>query len=72
MNENTLKGEWLQLKGKARQQWGKLTDDDLDQIQGKTEELVGRVRERYGIAQDEARRQVDDWVNSDYNVTVTK
>ena len=72
MNENTLKGEWLQLKGKARQQWGKLTDDDLDQVQGKTEELVGKVRERYGIAQDEARRQVDDWVKSDYNVTVTK
>jgi uncharacterized protein YjbJ (UPF0337 family) len=72
MNEDTLKGQWLQLKGKARQQWGKLTDDDLDQVQGKTEQLVGKVRERYGIAQDEAKRQVDDWVRSCSDVTVTK
>jgi uncharacterized protein YjbJ (UPF0337 family) len=61
MNENTLKGQWSQLKGKIREQWGKLTDDDIDQIQGRSEQLVGRLQERYGIALDEARRQLDSW-----------
>jgi uncharacterized protein YjbJ (UPF0337 family) len=63
MNEDTLKGQWTQLKGKAREQWGKLTNDDLDQIQGQSEQLVGKVQERYGIARDEARKQVDSWLN---------
>jgi len=71
MNEDTLKGQWMQLKGKAREQWGKLTDDDMDQIQGKAEQLVGRVQERYGVARDEAQRQVDSWLN-DQRTTVTK
>ena len=71
MNEDTLKGQWLQLKGKVRQQWGKLTDDDLDQIQGGAEQLAGRVQERYGIARDEARRQVDGWLR-DQPTTITK
>jgi len=62
MNQDTLKGQWKQLKGRVREQWGKLTDDDLDQIQGKTEQLVGRVQERYGIAKDEAQREVDSWM----------
>jgi len=61
MNEDTLKGQWNQLKGAVREQWGKLTNDDLDQIQGNSEQLVGRIQERYGIARDEARRQVDSW-----------
>ena len=61
MNEDTLKGQWTQLKGQVREQWGKLTDDDLDQVQGKAEQLVGRIQERYGIARDEAQRQVDTW-----------
>jgi len=62
MNEDTLKGQWLQLKGKVREQWGQLTDDDLDQIAGRAEQLVGRIQERYGIARDEARRQFDEWM----------
>ena len=62
MNEDTLRGQWTQLKGKARDQWGKLTGDDLDRIQGQSEQLVGRIQERYGIARDEARRQVDLWM----------
>jgi uncharacterized protein YjbJ (UPF0337 family) len=62
MNEDTLKGQWTQLKGRAREQWGKLTDDDLDQVQGQSEQLVGKIQERYGIARDEARRQVDAWM----------
>jgi uncharacterized protein YjbJ (UPF0337 family) len=61
MNEDTLKGQWNQLKGRIREQWGKLTDDDVDQIQGQSEQLVGKLQERYGIARDEARREVDTW-----------
>jgi uncharacterized protein YjbJ (UPF0337 family) len=61
MNEDTLKGQWTQLKGQVRQQWGKLTNDDLDQIQGRSEQLIGKIQERYGVARDEAQRQVDTW-----------
>ena len=57
MNEDTLKGQWTQLKGKVREQWGKLTDDDLDRIEGQREQLVGQIQQRYGIARDEAERQ---------------
>ena len=61
MNEDILKGQWTQLKGAVREQWGKLTNDDLDQIQGKGEQLVGKIQQRYGIARDEAQKQVDSW-----------
>lgn len=61
MNENTLKGEWKQLKGSVKQKWGELTDDDLDQVEGSRDKLVGRVQERYGHAQGHAEREVDDW-----------
>jgi uncharacterized protein YjbJ (UPF0337 family) len=61
VNQDTLKGQWTQLKGRVREQWGKLTDDDLDQIQGRSEQLIGRIQERYGIARDEAQRQLDSW-----------
>jgi len=61
MNRDTLKGQWTQLKGQVREQWGKLTDDDLDQVQGQSEQLVGRIQERYGIARDEAQREVEAW-----------
>ena len=64
MNEDTFKGQWTQLKGKIREQWGKLTDDDLDQIQGRSEQLIGKLQTRYGIARDEAQRQVDTWMQS--------
>ena len=69
MNEYTLKGQWMQLKGAVRERWGKLTSDDLDQIQGRSEQLIGRLQERYGIAKDEATRQVDAWLQEQ---TVTK
>jgi len=62
MNEDVLKGKWKQLKGKAQQQWGKLTDDDLDRIQGKREELVGVVQERYGYERSRAEREVDNFL----------
>ena len=61
MNEDTLKGQWHQLRGKVREKWGKLTNDDLDQIQGRAEQLIGRVQERYGVARGEAERQLKEW-----------
>jgi uncharacterized protein YjbJ (UPF0337 family) len=61
MNQDTLKGQWTQVKGRIREQWGKLTDDDLDQIQGRAEQLVGKLQERYGIAREEAERQLSEW-----------
>lgn len=61
MNWDQIEGNWKQFRGQARQQWGKLTDDELDQIGGKREELIGRIQERYGIAREEAERQVKDW-----------
>ena len=64
MNEDTLKGQWSQLKGKVREKWGKLTADDLDVIQGRAEQLIGRVQERYGIARGEAERQVKEFMTS--------
>ena len=62
MNEDTLKGQWTQIKGRVREQWGKLTDDDLDRIQGKSEQLIGRLQERYGWAKEDAQREVDSWM----------
>jgi uncharacterized protein YjbJ (UPF0337 family) len=61
MNQDTIKGQWQQLKGKVKQQWGKLTDDDLAKIEGHRDQLVGIVQERYGIAREEAQRQVDSF-----------
>ena len=61
MNWDQVKGNWAQVKGKAQQQWGKSTNDDLDVIEGRREEFVGKVQERYGIAKEEAEKQVDDF-----------
>lgn len=62
MNVDQLKGNWTQLKGKVRETWGKLTDDDLEVIAGKKDMLIGRLQERYGNAKDDAERQVDDFL----------
>jgi len=59
MNWDRIEGNWKQMKGKAKVQWGKLTDDQLDVIAGKREQLVGRVQEQYGVHKEEAERQVD-------------
>ena len=64
MNEDILQGKWAQLKGKVKEQWGKLTDDEIDQLDGKKDQLVGKVQERYGIARDQAARDVDNWLNN--------
>ena len=61
MDWNRIEGNWKQLKGKVQEQWGKLTDDDLDQIAGRQEQLAGRIQERYGIEKDRAEKQVDEW-----------
>jgi uncharacterized protein YjbJ (UPF0337 family) len=64
MNTDILKGKWNQLKGNVRKQWGKLTDDDVDQIQGNSEILLGRIQERYGHTRDEAQAELDRWLKS--------
>lgn len=64
MNWDQIKGNWKQFTGQAKQQWGKLTDDDLAVVDGKREELVGRVQERYGIAREEAEKQVKQFETS--------
>jgi uncharacterized protein YjbJ (UPF0337 family) len=61
MNWDVVEGNWKQVKGKVKQQWGKLTNDQLDMVSGKRDQLVGKIQECYGIARDEAERQVTDW-----------
>lgn len=61
MNWDRIEGNWMQFKGKVKEKWGDLTDDDLDRMAGKRDQLVGRIQEQYGIGKDEAERQVDDW-----------
>jgi uncharacterized protein YjbJ (UPF0337 family) len=64
MNWDRVEGNWKEFKGKAKQKWGKLTNDDLDVIEGKRMELSGRLQQRYGVARDEAERQIDTWLKS--------
>ena len=61
MNWDQVEGKWKQASGKAKEKWGKLTDDDLQSISGKRDQLIGRIQERYGIAKEEAERQVDEF-----------
>ncbi len=64
MNWDRIEGNWKQIKGKAKVQWGKLTDDDLDVAAGNRQQLAGRIQERYGVTKDEAEKQVDSWGSS--------
>ncbi len=61
MNKDRMEGNWLQFKGKVKEQWGKLTDDDLDVIAGKRDQLLGKIQERHGLSQEEAEKQVAAW-----------
>lgn len=61
MNSDQLKGKWKQLKGSVKERWGKLTDDDLDVIDGQHDQLIGIIQERYGIAREVAQKQVEEW-----------
>lgn len=62
INQDVLEGKWKQARGKVKQQWGKLTDNQLDQISGKSEELVGLLQESYGYSVERAQKEVDDFV----------
>lgn len=64
MNEDQIKGNWKQLKGKVKEQWGKLTDDDIEVIAGQSDQLVGKLQERYGIARQEAERRYKEFLDS--------
>jgi uncharacterized protein YjbJ (UPF0337 family) len=68
MNEDTLKGQWTQFKGRVREQWGKLTDDDVARIEGNSEQLIGRLQERYGWAKEDAKREVDNWMRTQRSI----
>ena len=61
MSSDRVAGTWHQIRGKAKEQWGKLTDDDLKQLEGHAEQLAGKLQERYGIAREEAERQVKEF-----------
>jgi uncharacterized protein YjbJ (UPF0337 family) len=63
MNWDTVKGDWKQFSGKVKAQWGKLTDDELTQINGNREQLEGKIQAKYGYAKDKAKQEVDDWCN---------
>jgi uncharacterized protein YjbJ (UPF0337 family) len=64
MNWDRVEGNWKKFSGKVREQWGRLTDDDLDVIEGRRETLSGRIQEIYGISQDEAERQIKGFEDS--------
>ncbi len=61
MNWDTVKGNWMQAKGRVKEQWGKLTDDDLTRIEGSRDRLLGKIQERYGLAKDAAERELQQW-----------
>ena len=61
MNWDQVEGKWKQYSGKVREKWGKLTDSDLEMIKGQRQQLVGKIQERYGIAKEDAERQVDEF-----------
>ncbi len=61
MNQDILQGNWKQLKGNVKEQWGKLTDDHIDTIAGKRDQLAGKIQESYGISKEEAEKQISEW-----------
>jgi uncharacterized protein YjbJ (UPF0337 family) len=61
MDSNVMKGKWKQVKGEAQKQWGKLTNDDLDVINGETEKLIGKLQERYGHTKEQAEEEYSKW-----------
>jgi uncharacterized protein YjbJ (UPF0337 family) len=74
MNSDVFEGKWKQLKGSVKQRWGKLTDDDVSQLSGKKDQLVGKLQERYGYTREQAMREADEWAsaaNSDLNATAS-
>ncbi len=64
MNWDQIKGNWTEAKGKAREKWGELTDDELEEAGGKRDQLVGLIQEKYGKAKAEAEKEVEEWMAS--------
>ena len=64
MNWDRIEGDWKQFSGKVKEKWGKLTDDDLTVINGKREQLEGKIQERYGYGKDQVKKELDAWSNS--------
>ncbi|MEG3111859.1 MULTISPECIES: CsbD family protein [Pantoea] len=64
MNEDRIGGNWKQFKGKVKEKWGDLTDDDMTVVEGKRDQLVGKIQERYGYEKDRAEKEVKDWEDS--------
>lgn len=71
MNEDILKGKWKQMKGEIQENWGRLTDDDMDRIQGDYEQLVGRIQERYGYSRERSEREVNEYFMKERATTTT-
>ncbi len=63
MNSDILSGKWKQFRGEVKRQWGKLTDDELDQIEGQRDKLVGKLQEKYGYSRELAEREIDQFLN---------
>ena len=61
MNWDRIQGSWKQVTGQAKEQWGKLTDDDLDVVGGRRDQLAGKIQERYGVAKEDAEKQISEW-----------
>ena len=61
MNWDRIQGEWNQMLGHTKERWGKLTDDDLDVVAGRRDQLAGKIQERYGVAKEEAEMQIAEW-----------
>ncbi len=61
MNQDRIEGNWKQFKGRVKEQWGRLTDDDMDVIAGRRDQLLGRIQERHGVTLEEAEVQIRDW-----------
>ena len=61
MNKDRINGSWEQVKGSVQEAWGKLTHDDLAVVEGDRKQLAGKIQERYGIAKDEAEKQINEW-----------
>jgi len=61
MSWNQVEGNWKQFKGKVKEKWGELTDDEIDQIAGKRDILIGKIQEKYGLAEDEAEKRIKEF-----------
>jgi uncharacterized protein YjbJ (UPF0337 family) len=69
MNSDQFEGQWKQLKGKMREKWGKLTDDDWHQIAGKRDQFLGKLQERYGYSREQAEREYNEWERAQSDTT---